>query len=61
MLDMDDFKSRIIESRINSCLEAIENGTVELIEGLHIPVAKTPVDIKKWARRLAADVSGLDD
>lgn len=61
MLDMDDFGARIIEARINSCLDALENGTAELIEGLHIPTAKTPVDIEKWAQRLAADVSGLDD
>ena len=60
MLDMDNDMDNF-EARINSRLEALENGTVELIEGLYIPIAKTPIDIKKWAQRLAADVSGLDD
>lgn len=54
--DMDDF-----EARINACLEAIENGTGELIEGLYIPRVKAPINIEQWARRLATETSGLGD
>ena len=56
---MDEF-----EARIDKLLSDIESGSGELIPGLIITrrkVRMSPGSIEKWARDLAAEVSGLDD